>query len=148
MQTNSYRAHTIVVLDDDRLWTDHLLNHLHQEWPHAAVELVGSESAFVAETSAWVDDPPAAFVLDMMVAWSNGTSAIPTEIAFLGYFESGLRCARRLVELEIAEPRQILFMTALPRAEVAGAEEYTFLRKSADLDLAVLDSFLRLNLVS
>jgi CheY-like chemotaxis protein len=70
---------------------------IRRSFAHAVVEVVQTESRFYARIPEFVERPPNAIVLDMMLRWRDANETVdpPPEVVS-DVSTAGIRCARRL----------------------------------------------------
>jgi CheY-like chemotaxis protein len=112
---------SIVVVEDDYLQRDWISSLLQREFPRMNPELVRSESEFRQRLDHWRTDPPAVFVIDVMLCWAQPSRNIPDppeEVIQDGFYTAGLRCQALLGANERLRNIPVLLYTILDRGDL------------------------------
>jgi hypothetical protein len=111
----------IVLVEDDYLQSVWIQKEIQSAFPSADVLVVGTESEFRAKIGDFAQNPPAAIVMDVMLAWAEPGPNIPEPPADFetdGVIGGGRRCR----ELILSNPRTaripLLLYTVLDRMDV------------------------------
>lgn len=109
----------LVLVEDDHLQAERLLNDLRLAFPQATCELIKTESEFRNKLDAFVERPPDAIVMDVMIRWTDPTPDMappPKDVKGEDYFRAGVRCAKLLEERGVHSP--IILYTILDAADL------------------------------
>jgi hypothetical protein len=116
-----HEVKNIVVVEDDYLQRDWISGLLARDLPRVKPELVRSEFEFRERLARWRKDPPAAFIIDVMLCWAQPSRSIPDapeEVARDGFYTAGIRCQALLGVDEILRRIPVLLYTILDRGDL------------------------------
>ena len=111
----------IVVVEDDYLQRDWISSLLQKELPRARIEQIRSESEFRGRLADWRTDPPAAFIVDVMLCWAQPSRNIPDppeEVAQDGFYTAGIRCRALLGADGRLQHVPVLLYTVLDKGDL------------------------------
>lgn len=91
----------VVLVEDDGLQAKEIQDALRRQYKAVEIERIESEQAFRLRMKNWKSNPPAMFIIDVMLPWMRpGDEKIMNPPKGATYREAGLRC----VKLALKEP--------------------------------------------
>lgn len=115
----------IVIVEDDHLQAQDLQAALRREFEAGfEVELVRTEHSFYSRLDLWAVEPPALFILDAMVRWTDPAPPdemppMPDDVREGGFYRAGIRCWRRLTAQPILQEVPVILFTILNGKDLA-----------------------------
>jgi DNA-binding NarL/FixJ family response regulator len=131
----------ILLIEDDYLTAESLIDELGSAFPKTDVKHCRTESEFLQTIDEIAAHPPKVVIMDVMVRWTDPSENMPPqpeEVQHNGPWRAGIRCERRLHDLNPKIP--IVFYSVLDRDDLKDAVvldtptlPVTHLRKAGDV---------------
>ena len=132
----------IVLLEDDPHQSKWIQEQIQRAYSDAEFTVIATEVEFVRSLHSGVfrEAPPVAFVLDIMVRWTDPSPKIeepPADVQFEGFYRAGIRCLRRLRKNHELSKVPVVLFTILDSTDLdhdlmplkAEGLEFTLIRK-------------------
>jgi DNA-binding NarL/FixJ family response regulator len=106
----------VVVVEDDRLQSDHLKSTILRYFPTVSIQQVANESEFRARFAEFKVDPPAAMIIDVMLRWTDPSpdlSMAPQDVLAQGHHRAGIRCQQLLQSDTATRNIAVILYTAM-----------------------------------
>lgn len=111
----------IVLVEDDYLQAETIRSKLVELIPTAKVERIKTEREFQTRLPGIVRHPPDAFVMDVMLQWTQATPTLaeesPPPVGYMGCYDAGLRCVELLAAQRETLMVPVVLYSVLPKQD-------------------------------
>jgi hypothetical protein len=131
----------ICLVEDDYLQADWISAQISKRFKTANVQIIKTEQKFRAEFQKLVQSPPAVFVIDVMLRWTDPSPTMespPKDVQVNGFYRAGVRCAKMLAANPKTKKSRVILFTVLEKTDLEDdlktlGKGLVHIRKDADL---------------
>ncbi len=132
------------MVEDDHLQKGPISDRLSEAFADAEIDLIDTEERFRERLIQFRSALPDIIIMDVMLRWASPRPDVqaPQDVLEGGYYRAGFRCAELLgMDPELARVPVVMYTilekSDLERDGLQFSPTWSYLRKSADLDMLI-----------